>query len=67
MNRADEEGAVIWLEATPAGHPVYEHLGWKTVDEREIRLEDFAGKDAGYGTYKFWGCFRMPVMTGGDA
>jgi len=63
MQRADKEGLLIWLEATPAGHPVYEHFGWKTVDSVEIDLSDFAGKDKGYGVYKYWGCIRMPLLS----
>lgn len=62
MQRADKEGLLIWLEATPAGHPVYEHFGWKTVDSVEIDLSDFGGKDKGYGIYKYFGCIRMPSL-----
>jgi len=66
MSRADAEGLLIWLEATPAGHPIYEHYGWKTVDSSSVRLQDFAGpagEQAGWGLYRASGCLRMPRLV----
>ena len=66
MSRADSEGLLIWLEATPAGHPVYEHYGWKTVESISVRLQDFVGnprEQSGWGTYRMSGCLRMPMLV----
>lgn len=62
MSVADSKGLAIWLEGTPAGHPIYEHYGWKTVDDRAIDLQKYGGKDKGYGVYKIFGCWRLPLL-----
>jgi len=66
MSRADSEGLLIWLEATPAGHPVYLHYGWKTVESVSVRLQDFVGnpgEQSGWGTYRMSGCLRLPMLV----
>ncbi|EEQ89437.1 uncharacterized protein BDCG_04557 [Blastomyces dermatitidis ER-3] len=45
IEKADAENARIFLEATPAGMPLYERLGWRTVDTIRIKLADY-GIDA---------------------
>ncbi|KLJ09486.1 hypothetical protein EMPG_15102 [Blastomyces silverae] len=45
IEKADAENARVFLEATPAGLPLYERLGWRTVDTIRIKLADY-GIDA---------------------
>ncbi|PGH09798.1 hypothetical protein GX51_00485 [Blastomyces parvus] len=45
IEKADAENARIFLEATPAGLPLYERLGWRTVDVIRVKLADY-GIDA---------------------
>ncbi|PGH15616.1 hypothetical protein AJ80_05481 [Polytolypa hystricis UAMH7299] len=47
MQRADEEGARIFLEATAAGKPLYEKLGWREVDRLVWRLADYGAEQWG--------------------
>ncbi|PGG98068.1 hypothetical protein AJ79_09000 [Helicocarpus griseus UAMH5409] len=41
IDKAEADNARIYLEATMAGLPVYERLGWKTVDEVRLKLADY--------------------------
>ncbi|EEH17758.2 hypothetical protein PABG_00321 [Paracoccidioides brasiliensis Pb03] len=45
IEKAEADGARILLEATPAGLPLYQRLGWNVVDEMRIKLADH-GVDA---------------------
>ena len=51
LERADEEGSVCYLEASPDGKPVYERFGWR---ERERLVVDLEGRDpCGTGEKEF--------------
>lgn len=56
--KADDEGTEAYLEASPDGKPIYEHLGFKEVDRLVVELE---GK--GLEETEFVECFmvRSPV------
>jgi GNAT superfamily N-acetyltransferase len=41
---ADREGKMSYIEATAAGFPVYQKLGFKEVDIVEVDLSNFGGK-----------------------
>ncbi|EEP82536.1 predicted protein [Uncinocarpus reesii 1704] len=43
MDKADELGARIYLESTPAGYPVYLKYGWDLVEECVIDYTRFGG------------------------
>ncbi|KAH6709127.1 acyl-CoA N-acyltransferase [Leptodontidium sp. MPI-SDFR-AT-0119] len=63
--RADREGVPCFLIASPAGHPLYVHVGWKVIGEpMEVDLKDWAeyasGGDMGWGTYRFYYMLRLP-------
>jgi len=47
LDSADREGKKAYIEATLAGYPVYERLGWKVVDVVEIDLSKWGGKGMG--------------------
>jgi len=61
MDRADKEGICSWLEASPAGYPVYLHRGWRVVDTKDFDLSRWGGEDRGYGMYRFRAMLRLPV------
>jgi GNAT superfamily N-acetyltransferase len=42
---ADEEGLPSYLEATPAGYPVYQKLGFEEVDAIIFKFKPFTGKE----------------------
>ncbi|OJD16943.1 hypothetical protein AJ78_02925 [Emergomyces pasteurianus Ep9510] len=69
IEKADKEKARIFLEATPAGLPLYERLGWRVVDTMHVKLADF-GIDAegdGDGYALFYVMIRDPQgNTGTD-
>ncbi len=44
---ADREGLRAYLEATPAGRPVYEKLGFREVDALRFELPEATGDDHG--------------------
>jgi GNAT superfamily N-acetyltransferase len=39
IERADEEGTETYLEASPDGKPIYEHLGFREVDRLVVELD----------------------------
>lgn len=39
IGRADEEETEAYLEASPDGKPIYEHLGFSEVDRLVVELE----------------------------
>lgn len=41
---ADKEGKMSYIEATAAGFPVYQKIGYRQVDIVEVDLEKFGGK-----------------------
>lgn len=56
---ADTEGVKTYLEATPAGKPIYEKLGFREVDSLEFNLDELT-KDR-HGVYKLCIMIRDPV------
>ncbi|KAG4429455.1 hypothetical protein IFR05_015066 [Cadophora sp. M221] len=63
--RADREGVPCFLIASPAGHPLYVHVGWKVIGEpMQVDLKNWAeyaaGGDMGWGTYRFYYMLRLP-------
>ncbi|OAX78674.1 hypothetical protein ACJ72_07018, partial [Emergomyces africanus] len=62
IEKAERDRARIFLEATPAGLPLYERLGWRVVDTMHVKLGDF-GIDAegdGDGYAQFYVMIRDP-------
>lgn len=62
---ADEAGIPAFLVASPVGHPLYQHVGWKDVDTPlQIDMSKWVagaqGGDMGWGVYKFYYMLRMP-------
>ncbi|KUJ20317.1 acyl-CoA N-acyltransferase [Mollisia scopiformis] len=47
LDMADREGRKVYIEATPAGHPVYLKLGFKDVDIVKVDLSRWGGKEIG--------------------
>jgi len=61
LAKADEEGTETYLEASPDGKPIYEHLGFKEVDRLVVPLE---GKGDGVLSEKeFVECFMVRGIT----
>ncbi|KAI3398255.1 hypothetical protein diail_9593 [Diaporthe ilicicola] len=56
---ADAEGVRAYLEATPAGKPIYEKLGFREVDSLEFNLDELT-KDQ-HGVYKLCIMIREPA------
>ncbi|KAI0423959.1 hypothetical protein F5Y09DRAFT_354214 [Xylaria sp. FL1042] len=52
---ADAAGLRSYLEATPAGRPIYEKLGFRTVEAEEFDLDALTG-----GEMK--GCYKLSIM-----
>ena len=53
---ADAEGRKTWIEATPAGRPLYAKIGFKEVNLVEVDLSRWGGKELG----RNWGMMREP-------
>ncbi|TVY46115.1 hypothetical protein LSUB1_G000045 [Lachnellula subtilissima] len=53
---ADAEGRRMWIEATPAGRPLYAKLGFKEVSLIEVDLSRWGGKEPG----RNWCMVREP-------
>ncbi len=47
LDMADEEKRKVYIEATPAGHPVYLKLGFKDLDMVSVDLSRWGGKQIG--------------------
>jgi GNAT superfamily N-acetyltransferase len=61
LRKADEEGTETYLEASPDGKPIYEHLGFEEVDRLVVQLE---GKGEGVLSEKeFVECFMVRGVT----
>ncbi|TVY82900.1 hypothetical protein LSUE1_G006285 [Lachnellula suecica] len=61
LQKADEEGTETYLEASPDGKPIYEHLGFKEVDRLVVELE---GEGEGVmGEKEFIECFMVRGVT----
>jgi hypothetical protein len=60
LDIADREGHRTYLEATPAGKPVYEKLGFREVDSLEFNLDELT-KGQQHGVYKLSIMIREPV------
>ncbi|KAF3004474.1 hypothetical protein E8E14_005430 [Neopestalotiopsis sp. 37M] len=56
LELADSHGITAYLEATPAGKPVYEKLGFRQVDSLEFNLEELTK-----GNLDGW--YRLSIMT----
>lgn len=41
VERAKRDGVPAFLEATPAGAPIYESLGFRQVGQAELQLQQF--------------------------
>ncbi|KAG8161546.1 hypothetical protein KVR01_008533 [Diaporthe batatas] len=59
LNMADTQGHRTYLEATPAGKPIYEKYGFREVDRLEFNLDELT-KDR-HGVYKLCIMIREPV------
>ena len=53
---ADAEGRSTWIDATPAGRPLYVKLGFEDVNLVEVDLSRWGSKEPG----KNWGMLREP-------
>lgn len=61
LRKADEEGTETYLEASPDGKPIYEHLGFREVDRLIVPLE---GTGEGVLSEKeFVECFMVRSRT----
>lgn len=63
--RADKEKVPMFLIATPVGHGLYQHVGWKDIAEPiEVDLREWVeggkGGDQGWGDYRFYPMLRLP-------
>jgi hypothetical protein len=52
---ADAEGLRTYLEATPAGRPIYEKLGFRTAEVKEFDLAAMTGGRQN-------GVYRLSIM-----
>ncbi|KAH7417415.1 acyl-CoA N-acyltransferase [Cadophora sp. MPI-SDFR-AT-0126] len=61
---ADREGVPCFLIASPVGHPLYAHVGWKEIGVMEVDLKDWAeyakSGDMGWGIYRYYYMLRLP-------
>lgn len=48
--QADRDGLPAYLEASPAGRPLYERLGFKEVERREFELSKYGGEGSEIST-----------------
>lgn len=58
LEKADEEGSEAYLEASPDGKPIYEHLGFREVDRLVVEL-----KEEVLGEKEFVECFMVRPVT----
>jgi GNAT superfamily N-acetyltransferase len=47
LEKADREGLECWIEASPAGKPLYEKLGWREVGVTDVELRRWGWKGEG--------------------
>ncbi|CZR60970.1 uncharacterized protein PAC_10866 [Phialocephala subalpina] len=47
LDMADREGRKVYIEATPAGHPVYLRLGFRDIDVVSVDLRKWGGERVG--------------------
>lgn len=59
LDIADAQGHRTYLEATPAGKPIYEKFGFREVDTLEFNLDELT-KDH-HGAYRLCIMIREPV------
>ncbi len=62
---ADEDGMVCWLEASPAGHGLYQSFGWNDVGSMPVDLSEWGGQDRGLGVYMQRYMLRLPFPVKG--
>lgn len=43
IEMADREGLNTWLEATPAGYPLYGRFGFEDLDVQDLPISDLYG------------------------
>lgn len=65
--RADRDGVPCFLIATPVGHPVYQHVGWKDISSPlVVDFKEFVpyakNGDQGWGVYKYYYMLRLPKI-----
>jgi ribosomal protein S18 acetylase RimI-like enzyme len=61
IERADEEGTEAYLEASPDGKPIYEHLGFREVGRLVVELE--GNGDGSLAEKEFVECFMVRPVT----
>ncbi|KAE9364463.1 hypothetical protein N431DRAFT_489024 [Stipitochalara longipes BDJ] len=44
LEKADREGIECWIEASPAGKPLYEKFGWREVGFTDVELKKWGWK-----------------------
>ena len=44
LEKADREGLECWIEASPAGKPLYEKVGWREVGFTDVELKKWGWK-----------------------
>lgn len=56
LDLADSHGITTYLEATPAGKPIYERLGFRQVDSLDFDLGELTKNELA-------GWYRLSIMT----
>jgi len=57
LEKADREGWKCWIEASPAGKPLYEKVGWREVGFYDVELRQW-GWTGGGGLVGRFSMFR---------
>lgn len=60
---ADNARVASYLEATPAGYPLYSVRGFNTVESMDFDLSQWAGEDKGFGVYRYRAMLRLPAQV----
>lgn len=64
VDKADREGKVAFLEASPAGYPLYRRFGWADVGVQDLDLGSFGAKQ---GEGEDWGGEVAVALAGPKA
>lgn len=64
VDKADREGKVAFLEASPAGYPLYRRFGWADVGVQDLDLASFGAKQ---GEGEDWGGEVAVALAGPKA
>jgi ribosomal protein S18 acetylase RimI-like enzyme len=66
-DRADAEGLLCWIHASPASYRLYERAGFREVGRSDYDLDEWApggkGGNRGWGRYTFRYMVRQPKST----